>query len=268
MLGNDQDVVHHVQEQGGVRLNFGYGFAGLGCQACVGVQDAGVGQDTRERRAQLVAHNGEELVLVGHLFAQAVQGHFQLALLVVQQVVEHHEVIGLLPYLTLQIFVENLQVAGHAVELARELGQFVGPAPQAATLRAVRWQASFPLAPHSLVPARCGVRFRFVFPGAGLRRICAAAEIALAHGFRRRAQGIDGPQHQPACDEVEPGEGGHHHEQHHDHLLHHAVLDAGGINVHGLGDGHGTAHLPHGHALLRVAVLIRLADRFAVAFQA
>ena len=31
VLGNDEDVVHHVQQKGGIRLDFAHGLAGLGC---------------------------------------------------------------------------------------------------------------------------------------------------------------------------------------------------------------------------------------------
>ena len=30
VLGNDEDVVHHVQQKGGIRLDFAHGLAGLG----------------------------------------------------------------------------------------------------------------------------------------------------------------------------------------------------------------------------------------------
>ena len=75
-------------------------------------------------------------------------------------------------------------------------------------------------------------------------------------------------QHELAHGEVDAHAGQHEHEQHHEHLLQYARAHAVGVDVHGLGDGHGAADVAHLHALLLVAELVELADGLAVAFEA
>ena len=71
-----EDVVHQIKKQRSVRLNISNGFVRFFIEVRILEQQARKSEDRRERRAQLMAHDGEKLALVGRFLMQFIERLF------------------------------------------------------------------------------------------------------------------------------------------------------------------------------------------------
>ena len=194
-------------------------------------QQARKGENRRERRAQLVAHDGEKLAFISRFLMQFIERLFQLTLLIHKHVIEHARFFGLLLHFTIQVGAQALKMARHGVEIARELG-------------------------------------KFVFASDARRRVELVIEIARFDIMRRLRETLNRAQQQAICGKENAEASDRNHDKHHKRLLRDGCRNAFFVDAHRLGNGHSAANVAYLHALFRVAILVDFSSRLTVALKA
>ena len=230
-LRNSEDVVHQIKKQRSVCLDIGNGFVRFFIEVRVLEQQARKGENRRERRAQLVAHDGEKLAFISRFLMQFIDRLFQLTLLVHEHIVEHTCFFGLLLHFAIQVGAQALKVARHGVEIARELG-------------------------------------KFVFASDARRRVELVIEIARFDIMRRLREALDGTQQQAIRRKENAEASDRDHDKHHKRLLRDGCRNAFFVNAHRLGNRHSAANVAYLHALFRVAILVDFSSWLTVALKA